>query len=206
MRGSDSRLRWSVRWSACILALGGGLSPSLGYAQRPQPTESPARLQIFIRAAGNAVPGALVRLDTIARISDDTGRVLLLSDPGLKTLHVTAIGYQPLDTTFIVTGRPLDVSVRLRPTGVLLDSVHVTAQGIAFKPARYKDTGRFDEFYARKARALGGRFLTREDIERSDRSRAVDLLASVPGVRAEHTTSVTPFSDSLAAVALNSLA
>jgi hypothetical protein len=107
----------------------------------------------------------------------------------VRIVHVTAVGYSPVDTSVIVTGGPLELAVALRPLGVLLDSVRVTANWEEFKPARYKDTGKFDEFYARKARALGGRFLTREDIERSGRRSAVDLIATVPGVRVDRLAS-----------------
>jgi len=50
------------------------------------------------------------------------------------------------------------------------------------KPLRYQHTGRFDDFYERRAKRPG-KYFTREDIERSGRNSAMELISSVPGVR-----------------------
>jgi Outer membrane cobalamin receptor protein len=50
------------------------------------------------------------------------------------------------------------------------------------KPERYAKTGRFDDFYRRRAQGLGT-FLTREDIDARAAEKPEDLLRSVTGIR-----------------------
>jgi len=141
-----------------------------------------------IRMLTSPIQGASVRIDSVVRVTDADGRFVMRVPQGMRVVHITAIGFAPLDTSVIVTTGPMALALTLRPLTVLLDSVRVTANWTAFKPARYKNTGKFDGFYARKARALGGSFFAREDIERSGKRSAVDLLATVAGVRVEHLT------------------
>ncbi|MEZ4588926.1 MAG: Plug domain-containing protein [Gemmatimonadales bacterium] len=50
------------------------------------------------------------------------------------------------------------------------------------KPARYANTSKYDEFYHRRATA-SGRFLTREEIDKSAAGRISELFRAIPGVR-----------------------
>jgi hypothetical protein len=50
------------------------------------------------------------------------------------------------------------------------------------KPARYSATTKYDEFYHRRS-ARSGRFLTREDIDKTAAGRISELLRAIPGVR-----------------------
>jgi hypothetical protein len=174
--------------SALLVALITALRVDTADAQGIPPRDSTSLVRGQIRSSSFPIQGATVRIDTIVRVSDAEGRFVMAVARGMRLVHVTAIGFAAVDTSVIVTSDPLEFAITLRPLGVLLDSVRVTANWTAFKPARYKDTGKFDQFFARKARALGGSFFTREDIERSGKHSADDLLATVPGVRVDHLT------------------
>jgi hypothetical protein len=91
---------------------------------------------------------------------------------------VRAIGYTPLDS-LLSAGHLTTIDLVLRETR-LLQTVEV--RSTLSKPARYASTSRFDDFYERRARERG-RFFTREDIERGNKTLMVDLLTEVPGVR-----------------------
>jgi hypothetical protein len=178
-----SKANCSCLASQVLVALAIALHVNPAIAQGATLGDSTSLVRGQIRTLSSPIQSATVRVDTVVRITDIDGRFVIRVARGMRLVHVTAVGYTPLDTSVLVTGEPLEVVVTLRPLGVLLDSVRVTARWEGLKPARYKDTGKFDEFFARKARAVGGRFFTRDDIERSRRRSAVDLIATVPGVR-----------------------
>jgi hypothetical protein len=123
-----------------------------------------------------------------ATVSDSLGRFTLTAPNGEITLHVRALGYTPFDTVVVLTGRALAPVLVMSRIVAMLDTTRIRAAATG-KPARYANTARFDAFYERKARAIGGSFLTREDIERADVSDAVDLLRRVPGVRIQRSSS-----------------
>jgi outer membrane cobalamin receptor len=101
----------------------------------------------------------------------------------VQRVQVRALGYAPVDTA--VRGSSGDTIVlALRVVGVQLDSIVVTAHGVS-KPRRYANTTRFDTFYERRATAIGGKYFTREDIEKSDASSVYDLIKKVPGTKIE---------------------
>src|SRR6476620_9338537 len=168
--------------SLILSLLGAALHARLAATQEVRPRESVSIIRGRVHGGSSPLQGATVRVDTVVRVTDTEGRFSMTVAPGGRLIHVTAIGYAPLDTGVEVTNATAELSLVLRPVGVMLDSIRVTASADALKPARYKDTGKFDDFYLRKARALGGRFLSREDIERSGKHAAVDLLATIPGV------------------------
>ena len=113
--------------------------------------------------------------------ADARGSFMLTALMGRRFLHVRAVGFEPYDTLLNVVDAPISLTIRMRRAAVQLDSVRVTASGTA-KPARYSQTSKFDVFYERKAAAIGGTFLTREDIEHNGSSEAIDLFRSVPGI------------------------
>lgn len=101
---------------------------------------------------------------------------------GQVRLRARALGYAPRDTLLnLQSGLAYTVSLRLVKFVPQLDTVQVQETLAYGKPARYRHTGRFDDFYERRAKRPGTYF-TREDIERLGRARISDLLLMVPGV------------------------
>lgn len=120
--------------------------------------------------------------DLTAR-SDASGRFHFAAAPwGQVRLRARAVGFAPLDTLMLLQSG-LAYTVRLRLTRFVpeLDTVRVEATLLYGKPARYRHTGKFDDFYERRAKKPGTYF-TREDIERSGRSRVSELISSVSGI------------------------
>ncbi|MES2179030.1 MAG: carboxypeptidase regulatory-like domain-containing protein [Gemmatimonadota bacterium] len=136
-----------------------------------------------VLGSGGVLAGSIVSIaGTVAgATTDPRGQFTLVALKGRRFLHVRAIGYEPYDTLLVVTQPAYSLNIQLRRLPVFLDSVKITANATG-KPARYANTGKFDEFYERKATAIGGTFFTREEIERADRSDAIELLRTIPGV------------------------
>jgi hypothetical protein len=65
---------------------------------------------------------------------------------------------------------------------IATDLKKVVVRASELKPDRYAKTGRFDEFYRRRAAGLGT-FFTREAIEARNPQKSEDLLRMVTGVR-----------------------
>lgn len=115
--------------------------------------------------------------------SDGSGRFHFAAAPwGQVRLRARAVGFAPLDTLMLLQSG-LAYTVRLRLTRFVpqLDTVRVEATLAYGKPARYRHTSKFDDFYERRAKKPGSYF-TREDIERSGRSRVTELISTVPGI------------------------
>lgn len=115
--------------------------------------------------------------------SDSSGRFVLEAVPaGQVRMQARAVGYLPLDTTLTLqAGESHSVVLRMVRTVQQLAPVITEAVLPYGKPLRYQHTGRFDDFYERRARQPGT-FFTREDIERGGRSTVMELMSSVPGV------------------------
>jgi hypothetical protein len=159
-------------------------------ASAPLTAQSPATALVtgtVVRQEGAPVRGAVARLDGVARatLTDSAGRFTLVAPRGIARLHLRLVGFGAVDTTLLLTGDRVALFFRMTPVATVLDTARVTA--VAGKPDRYSSTSRFDGFYARKASAVGGAFLTLEEIEQSPGSGAVDLLRGVPGVGIERT-------------------
>ena len=135
---------------------------------------------------GMPIRGAAVTSDSAPGVTlTDSAGVFRVSLPtGRRILHVRALGFAPLDTVLDVAGGLRSVEIRMRRVAVLLDSVRIVESG-TLKPARYANTMKFDDFYERKHSAIGGTFLTREDLERAGRADLPDLIRRIPGVRVE---------------------
>ena len=135
---------------------------------------------------GSAVVGAEIMVGgtLLATRSDSAGRFSLEDIPfGPIRFQARALGFAPLDTT--VTLPPAQAStVTLRMTqNVQLLAPVVTEAALPYgKPERYRHTGKFDDFYERRARRPGT-FFTREDIENSGRNTVMELMSVAPGVR-----------------------
>ena len=133
--------------------------------------------------AGHPIAGADVRVmgTSLRGITDDTGRIALLAVPVGKTLlRVRRLGFTELTIPIVVTAGLAAEHYRMTPVPANLAKVVVRASGL--KPDRYASTGKFDEFYRRRAQGLGT-FLTREIIDARNAQKSEDLLRMVTGVR-----------------------
>lgn len=115
--------------------------------------------------------------------TDAAGRFHFSIAPlGEVRLQARAVGYVPKDTLLNLESRGnYEVRLQLLRFVPQLDTVQVSSALPYGKPSRYAHTGKFDDFYERRAKRPGSYF-TREDVERSGRSRLSDLVSSVPGV------------------------
>lgn len=124
-----------------------------------------------------------VRRNEVVARTDSAGRFEFAAVPwGEVRLRARALGFAPKDTLLLLqSGLSYSVRVQLVKFVPQLDTVQVQATLAYGKPARYRHTGKFDDFYQRRAKRPGSYF-TREDIERSGRARVSDLLLMVPGI------------------------
>lgn len=146
----------------------------------PDPTLLPTTLVVTVRSPSAPVAGASVTIagTSAGVVSSSEGRAVLAALPGRRFIHVRALGFEPFDSLLLVGSAPATLAISLRRAAVQLDSVRVTASNVG-KPARYAATTKFDGFYERRATAIGGTFLTREDIEAMEVYRGVAELPSV---------------------------
>lgn len=131
------------------------------------------------------VVGAEVTLtgaSLVAR-SDSSGRFVLDGiTPGAVRVQTRAVGYAPLDTTVTLRGGDTHILTLRMARAVQQLAPVITEAALPYgKPLRYQHTGKFDDFYERRAKRPGT-FFTREDIERGGRNTVVELMSSVPGV------------------------
>jgi TonB-dependent starch-binding outer membrane protein SusC len=150
-----------------------------------QQSVSGVTIRGVVRSAdGQGIPGAQV-LDQgsgLKTISDSAG-AFLLPDVALgdRTLDVRRLGFAPQQFPItLVAGRNRNVALTLSPVAQALPDVNV-ADKLA-KPARYANTHRYDQFYARRSQGFG-KFLTREDIDRLFKTNTPELLQGVAGIR-----------------------
>lgn len=134
---------------------------------------------------GSPVGGAEITVagTLLSSRSDSTGRFVLESLPrGDLRIQARALGFSPLDTTLTLqVGEVYSATLKMVRNVQQLAPV-VTAAVLPYgKPVRYQHTGRFDEFYERRARRPGT-FFTREEIERSGRNSVMELMSSAPGI------------------------
>lgn len=117
-------------------------------------------------------------------VTDSLGRFVLRGlGAGVDVIGARAIGFAPRDSALTLTADETRVIVFvLRASAVPLEAVEVRSKFA--KPARYAGTGRFDDFYQRRARGVGT-FFTREDIEQSGLDQIFELLRTIPGVRVD---------------------
>ncbi len=114
--------------------------------------------------------------------TDDAGRfVLAVPRSGEWLLSATLIGYGRLitDPVPVDPGERVAVEVRLGVEAVPLEALVVTGRSAHMNP----DIQSFYRRLERGGRAGIGRFVAREDIERSSPSYATDLLRTMPGMR-----------------------
>lgn len=145
-----------------------------------------------VSAAGAAqvpIAGATVVLtgskDSVRTLADGQF-VLRASTAGRHVLAVRALGYAP---------RMLDVVVSATDgwTGTIeLERLPQTlpAVDVADRRDYFEYTTKYDGFFQRKKRGLGGTFRTYEDFEKSGASNMASALAGIPGVAVSTTVSM----------------
>lgn len=134
--------------------------------------------------AGRPLSGAEIQVvgTSLRGTSDELGRIALVAVPaGRIILRVRRLGYAELITPVTVTPGVLP-EARYRLTPVATDLKKVVVRASELKPDRYAGTGKFDEFYRRRAQG-NGTFLTREIIDARNAQKSEDLLRMVTGVR-----------------------
>jgi hypothetical protein len=136
---------------------------------------------------GEARPIAGVEVTLVAtritRVTNPDGKVDFSPvEPGLLLLHMRRLGFK--EASFLVTvpvGERVDAKGSMEAIPQIMPTVVQIDTG--FKPMRYAKTTKFDDFYRRRAAKAGGTFITRDDIDRRQPGRSLDLFYNIAGVR-----------------------
>jgi hypothetical protein len=181
-----------LRRATLVLAIAAAVKPALASAQQLDQSEASIVVAYVTDTAGRPLEGADVQVvgTSLRGSTDGSGRVALLAVPaGKAVLRVRRLGFAELKIPISVTpGTLADGRYKLQP---LTEVKKVVVRASELKPDRYAKTGRFDEFYRRRA-AGNGTFLTREDIDARAAQKSEDLLRMVTGVRIRYRGNV-PF-------------
>lgn len=181
----------TLRRASLALAIAAALQPASVSAQLEQ-NQSSIVVAFVTDTAGKPLEGADVQVigTSLRGSTDGSGRVALLAVPaGKAVLRVRHLGFAELTIPISVTpGTLADGRYKLKP---LTDLKKVVVRASELKPERYAKTGRFDDFYRRRA-AGNGTFLTREDIDNRQAQKPEDLLRMVTGIRIRY-RGMTPF-------------
>lgn len=134
--------------------------------------------------AGLAQAEALVMISgTALRATTDVrGRATIRNvDWGPQEIIVRKVGFREVTERVVVpAGGSASVTVKIERVTVDLATLVVRDKGA--KPARLDGTSRLDEFYRRRAEG-GGTFITREDIDKRNPQRTIDLFMGIAGIR-----------------------
>jgi hypothetical protein len=181
-----------MRRATVAIAFGAAILPATSGSQALQGQASIV-VAFVTDTAGRPLEGAEVQVvgTSLRGNTDGLGRVALLAVPaGKAVLRVRRIGFAEQTIPISVTPGTLDEGrYKLLPVTTKLSDVTVRASEL--KPERYAKTGRFDEFYRRRADGFGT-FLTREDIDARAAQKSEDLVRMVPGIRIRYRGS-TPY-------------
>ncbi|HEY0970163.1 MAG TPA: TonB family protein [Gemmatimonadales bacterium] len=138
-------------------------------------------------SAGLALAGAVVGLEGMERETrtDGAGRFRVAGVPaGAAVIRVRRLGFEPQRHQAAVTsGGTTDVEVRLTQVASRLDAMVVREQ-------RQVYDARLAGFYARQEKKTG-RYITREQIDRSNGRSLPDLLRTIPGVQVRRVDGLT---------------
>jgi hypothetical protein len=119
----------------------------------------------------------------VTRVTNPDGKVDFSPvEPGFFLIHLRRLGFQ--ESSFLVTvpvGERVDATSAMVAVPQILPTVVQIDTG--FKPMRYAKTTKFDDFYRRRNAKAGGTFITRDDIDRRQPSRSLDLFYNIAGVR-----------------------
>jgi len=183
----------SIRRASLALAVFAAFYPGRSRAQQLQPDQASIVVAFVTDTAGRPLEGADVQVvgTSLRGSTDVSGRVALLAvPPGKAVLRVRHLGFAELTIPISVTpGTLADGRYKMKSVATELRKVVVRASEL--KPERYAKTGRFDDFYRRRAEG-NGTFLTREDIDARQAQKPEDLIRMVTGVRIRY-RGMTPF-------------
>ncbi len=114
--------------------------------------------------------------------TDITGRAVVRNvDWGPQQITVRKVGFREVSERVVVpAGGSASATVQLE--NVTVDIGTVVVRDKSAKPARLDGTSRLDEFYRRRAGG-GGTFITREEIDKRNPGRAMDLFMGIAGIR-----------------------
>lgn len=150
-------------------------------APRAALAQTPVQLDVTVRvtdrASGAPVTDAEVWLGRNRASTDSLGRAFLPLAHGRATLVVRRLGYEEVHRE--IRGEAYQLSVALAPAPYALRAVNATANRMPMSPP-------LQRYYARLERGRGA-FITRQDIEKRQPRRMVDLFHEVPGVRVVQT-------------------
>lgn len=118
--------------------------------------------------------------------TDGEGRAQLRNvPPGRRLMSISRIGYAP-ETAIVEFGREDErAEVVLRPQAMEIEGVRVRSSG---RNAGLRNAG----FYERQRRGHGA-FMTREQVERRNAIRALDIFRQVRGFTVDHNFRGEPF-------------
>lgn len=165
---------------ACLWCTGVLTPPDI----QAQATSAELRGVVVSQAGGPLRDVAIsVAAPESATRTDELGRFSIPSAPwGQVRLRIRAVGFVPLDTLMLLqSGTSYSLRFQLKQLVPQLDTVRVRGALAYGKPARYRHTGRFDDFYERRARRPGN-FFTREEIELSPATKVSELISSAAGI------------------------
>jgi hypothetical protein len=114
-------------------------------------------------------------------MTDSAGRFLVRELPvGQHVVRVRRVGFKPqyLSAT-LVAGEAREFNIILEAGAYELPEVKVTAR--LAKPIEYAWTTKYDEFFRRRQVGLG-KFITREDFEKTNPYRTSSILFGIPGI------------------------
>jgi carboxypeptidase family protein/TonB-dependent receptor-like protein len=175
---------WSLlRRTTFVAAIGIAIHPAGARSQGLQ-AQASVVVAFVTDTAGHPLEGAEVQVvgTSLRGNTDGKGRVALLAVPaGKAVLRVRRLGFAEQTIPISVTPGSLDEG-RYKLLPIATDLTSVTVHASELKPDRYAKTGRFDDFYRRRAEGLGT-FLTREDIDARAAEKSQDLLRSISGIR-----------------------
>jgi len=154
----------------------------------PTGAESQVRLHGSVVDATTSQPiaGAMVFLESsrgsgiARRTTDEAGRFTFLArGAGPFQLRADRLGYSQtiVGGIFLAAGSGSEVSLRMVPEAIALAPVEVRVTPRSISPT-------LSGFHHRRQGPTGW-FITREEIERNNRSRVSNILAQAPGVRIE---------------------
>lgn len=181
MPGTVARARCIHGWPAAVFCA----ALSFGAVQTSAQATTSELHGVVLSEAGEPLADVALSIgqsDATAR-TDAAGRFEFSGVPwGQVRLHLRAVGFVPLDTLMLLqSGTSYSLRFQLKQLVPQLDTVRVQATLAYGKPARYRHTGKFDDFYERRAKKPGTYF-TREEIERSPANKVSELISSATGI------------------------
>jgi hypothetical protein len=173
-----SGVKWAFAFSGLVLPL---------LSATAQSRERPSIRGTVSDTAGTPLDAAEVLLlhSTPRAVSDSLGRFQITGvDSGIATLVARKFGFVPETTRVsVASGASSSVRFALRPAPAVLGEV--TVRDSAHRPPR------FDDFERRRARRMGGQYITQADIERRQPRVTSDILRGALGIKIVDSAGVT---------------